>query len=261
VSLFPFLSILVCVIGILTLMIVASSLGDVGKTPDPALVERTKRYNELKGLLAENQRDVADLQTKMEGSELGEARITSIQREHDQLQELLRAQEGEQEKKKRSAELNQLRESLKQRLTQLEQEQKSREGMLADLEKEIEAKGRPPEATVTIRPTGSGRDMVPHFVECADSGIVLHEGTDPKRIRSADIGLDPDYLALLEKTKQTEKGIVIFLLRDNGLGSFYAAKGVADEREVRTGKLPVIGQGNIDLSAIEKRQRRNREKN
>ncbi len=112
-----------------------------------------------------------------------------------------------------------------------------------------------------IRPAGTGRDMVAFFVECADSGIVLFEGDEPKRIRTADIGVDPDYQALLQKVSTTDKGIIIFLMRENGLGTFYAAKGVADERGIRTGKLPVIGQGNIDLTAVQKKQRRQRERN
>jgi hypothetical protein len=103
--------------------------------------------------------------------------------------------------------------------------------------------------------------MVASFVECADSGIVLFEGNEPKRVRTADIGVDPDYQSLLQNVSENPKGIIIFLLRENGLGTFYAAKGVADERGVRTGKLPVIGQGNIDLTAVQKKQRRQRERN
>ncbi|MBY0589063.1 hypothetical protein K2X85_17960 [bacterium] len=261
VSLFPFLSILVCVIGILTLMIVASSLGDMGKKPDAILVEQTRRFNELKAQLTQNQKAVEDLHEKLQGSELGQARIDSVQKELDRLQEIAKTKLIEQEKFSKSAELAQLRDSLKARLEQLNQEQKNRETVTAELEKEIEAKGRPPEATVSIRATGSGRDMVPVFVECSDAGIVLHEGTELKRIRSADIGIDPDFLAMLDKTSKQEKGILIFLLRDNGLATFYAAKGVADERGVRTGRIPVVGQGNIDLSAVMKKQRRQRERN
>jgi hypothetical protein len=260
VSLFPFLSILVCVIGILTLMIVASSLGDMGKKPDPALVEQTNRYKELRQQIAADQKEIAGLQTKLEGSEIGEARVQAIQKDYEQLRALVESQSALQERVARTAELAQLRDSLKIRQEQLLQEQKAREQLAIDLDKEIEAKGKPPEATVAIRPVGSGRDMIPFFVECADAGIVLYEGETPKRIRTADIGVDPDFLALLEKVGENEKGILIFLMRDNGLGTFNAAKGVADQRGVRTGKLPVIGQGNIDLTSVQKRQRRPRER-
>ncbi len=144
VSLFPFLSILVCVIGILTLMIVASSLGDIGKKPDPILVERTNRYQELQKQIAQSKTDVAELEKRLQGSELGEARISAVQKEYDRVQELMKQQEGAKEALKRTAELAQLRDSLKARLQQLEEEQKTRTSLAAELDKEIEAKGRPP---------------------------------------------------------------------------------------------------------------------
>ena len=46
------------------------------------------------------------------------------------------------------------------------------------------------------------------------------------------------------------KGIVIFLVREDALDTYFAAYNIARGRYARAGKLPVIGQGQIDLSVF-----------
>ena len=43
---------------------------------------------------------------------------------------------------------------------------------------------------------------------------------------------------------------IVFLVRSDGLGTFRTLKGMCDKRNIRNGKLPVVGQGRIDLSAF-----------
>ena len=103
-----------------------------------------------------------------------------------------------------------------------------------------------------IQPGGSGVDLKPTFVECAASGIVVYEGETPRRVLRADLGSDEGFLALLDRVAADSKATVIFLVHDDALSTYYAARSLARSHFARNGKLPVIGHGKIDLSMFDK---------
>jgi len=80
--------------------------------------------------------------------------------------------------------------------------------------------------------------------------VVMHHLPKPKRIRAGQITTDPDFLKLLETMANSTNGTIVFLIRSDGLNVYRACKKLCDEREIRNGKLPVVGQGKIDLSAF-----------
>jgi len=69
-------------------------------------------------------------------------------------------------------------------------------------------------------------------------------------VRRADMATDEKFRDLLQSIAKKPKGIIIFLVREDALGTYFAAYDIARARYARAGKLPVIGQGQIDLSVF-----------
>jgi hypothetical protein len=104
------------------------------------------------------------------------------------------------------------------------------------------------ESEVSILPGGTGLGFEPVFVECAAGSIVIHAGDEPQRIRQADMAAEQAFIDLLDGVAESDKQTVIFLVRNDGLPSYHTARSLADAHEARHGKLPVIGQGRLNLS-------------
>ena len=255
ISLFPFLSILACVIGTLTLLITALALGQMD-TDEVASelrldylkrqIEKTRaRIEQLKEDLGEVESGADDLQKQLADAivelerlkRLKEALLENVDKEVKPEIDVPTVDPEMHEKRK----------------AQMEEELQSQEELKQKLLAELKQRKRPPEeAEVIIQPGGSGIDLEPTFVECAASGIVVYEGEKPRRVLRADLSSDKDFLALLDRVAADPKATVIFLVRDDALSTYYAALSLARSRYARNGKLPVIGHGKIDLSMFEK---------
>lgn len=255
VSLFPFLSILACVIGTLTLLITALALGQM----DTDEVASGLKLDHLQRQIRKAERLIEQLKARILEVEAGadETRkqlaeaIAELKRLERIKQSLL---EQDDSQKKPEIELPTVdEEAHKKRLAQIDEEIQAEEELKKELLAKLKELGKPPEeAEVIIQPGGSGVDLVPTFVECAASDVVLCQSDPPKRVRRADLQTDQDFLALLDRVARDPKATVIFLVRDDGLSTYYAARAVARSRYARNGKLPVIGHGRIDLSVFEK---------
>jgi hypothetical protein len=250
VSLFPFLSILVCVIGLLTLMIAGAALTEIEQAPDMEAVARAQEFRRLKAALAEDERVVGRLQDRLASSELAEARLEAARNRLDDARADQRRLREEDQARARGADLQAQLAALQTRLESLTNEYGKRVELIAQLDDEIERKGRPPEAAVQIRPTGTGLDLDPVFIECTDAGVAILDREQPLRVRSADLKSDPNFLEILDRVADSDRAVVVFLLRNDGVEAYHAARAVADARGARNGKIPVIGHGRIDLSRI-----------
>ena len=104
------------------------------------------------------------------------------------------------------------------------------------------------EAQVRIEPGGSGVDLDPTFVECAADSIVVLSGEEPQRVLQQDVANHAPFLEILDQIAEQPRASVIFLVRDDGLETYFEARRVARSRYARNGKLPVLGHGKIDLS-------------
>lgn len=247
VSLFPFLSILACVIGTLTLMITAMALGqmdtdevDNGLKLDYLLRQIAKYENQIKQLEADaddTQKDLARAKAELE-------RLLLIKKS-------LMEKDEEEKPKLDAPPIDE--EAHKKRLAQINEEIKAQEALKQELLAKLKELGKPrEEVDVLIRPGGSGVGLKPTFVECTAADVVMLQNDPPKRVRRADLKTDADFLALLDRIAEDPKSTVIFLVRDDALPTYYAASGVARSRYARNGKLPVIGHGRIDLSLFKK---------
>lgn len=259
VSLFPFMSILVCLIGSLTLMIAALMVSSMNSKQTPEVIERYQKYSEAKADQQADQEELERLKALLAQAEkLAEetkaalAELAAIEKQH---KDKLASVDVNSEYAKQLAEANRLR----LRIAELETEPPKLQIEIDRLQQEIAKKNAgPEEAIVQIRPGGSGVDMIPTFVECTATGLVIHEGSEPKRIVTADISkVEAGFPPLLDKVAGTPKGQLIFLVRPDAVNVFNAARGFARSHfgpngYCKNGKLPVPTQGNIDLSIFSK---------
>ena len=246
VSLFPFLSILACVIGVLTLMITALALGQMedDSLADVESLEQAERESESL------QQQIAELT----------AQVAAEQTDAGDLQRLLDERRSERDRLRKK--LEQLRSTaMKPEIPQLDRQQW--EALIAELEAELnrlqqqiaaleqslDQRNLPPEeAQVRIEPGGSGVDLDPTFVECAADSIVVLSGEEPQRVLQQDVANHAPFLEILDQIAEQPRASVIFLVRDDGLETYFEARRVARSRYARNGKLPVLGHGKIDLS-------------
>lgn len=267
ISLFPFLSIIACVIGVLTLLIATLSLAQMGSNEDVATLEQ---YEKVQKELEQIEREIERLKSQLDEDALASAsnldekqRVLAAAREQlnqlikrgIELRELL-SQLGS-KMKKADDDASQgggdaMRDELaglKAQATKLEQDLTAQKEQLAQLEKDLEERKKTPEeAQVSILPSGSGLGFEPVFVECAGGSVIIHQGDQPQRIKADQLGQNEDFLKLLSSVAVSPKKSIVFLVRDNGLGTYRTASGLADFNEAKNGKLPVIGQGRLDLS-------------
>lgn len=256
VSLFPFMSILACLIGILTLMISVSmqmkQIENEGRTEEEkALALENRDLKKQADKIAETIRK-AEERLKKENSasatlaELKDRRIVL----REKLDELSKAEDLE----KADAALQKTIEMLRKEITALKTGRPPLVKRQEELTKEIAARQNPPKKveSVVIRPSGSGVRMAARifFVECNSTGLVLiGEGGGETTVATGAIQNSLPYASFLEDVKRTRDSMVLFLIRKEGASSYAWAAGIAENNfEVRTGKLPVPNAGKIDLS-------------
>lgn len=257
VSLFPFMSILACLVGTIVVMICVLSLiqaQSMGGRPREEVeaateyVRADRLVQELRRRLDRERRDRTQLAStavlvREENEEL-DRRIAVLRQRAEA------AKAGEQTSRELQKEL----ELLKVQLATLAKEKPDFQKQVESLEKELAARAKPPTeaAKVVVQPSGSGvaGNAAIFFVEAAAGAISLlgDDGT-PTRITAGSIGKDEQYDAFLQNISRQRDSLLVFLVRTDGWGSYVNAAGWAEGTfGIRTGKLPIPGKGPIDLS-------------
>ena len=254
ISLFPFLSIIACVIGVLTMMIATLALAQTD-TPDVAQIEK---YEQTEKQLKQAEEHIEELKREIAVSNSAALELQDekklLDMTVDELQTLL--EELEQVEKELAEQKNvqivipPIDPKARETAAEMQAESETLKEQIAQLEKELAERTESSMANVTVLPQGSGLNFTPHFVECAAGAIVMHNLPTPKRIRAADMAKDEDMIALLELVANGKDDSIVFLVRSDGLGTFRAVKKLCDDRDIRNGKIPIVGQGRIDLSAF-----------
>ena len=265
VSLFPFLSILACIIGILVLMITAITLGQIGQDKASAAdaadaaqaaqaeaeaQARVAAYKELRVALQSDEQQARQLQALLldaknvrENLAAALAELKTLESKQSADQKKLQAAQIEQAKKQAAAaRLKSEIEALSKRLPDLLEQIKKLQAELA------KRKAPPEEAQVRVLPSGSGTNLNATFVECDAGSIVLHDTPAAVRVPIAQASGSKEYAALLGKVKAEKGGTVVFLVRPDGVGTYNTARSIARSRGVLNGKLAIAGQGQLDLS-------------
>lgn len=258
VSLFPFLSILACLIGILTLMIsvtsAVKSMENAGR--DKEELERAKQHQSLVSQQKKLRTEIEALKQQarkqnaaaMELDELDQRRIVLKRNLDDKSAELKKPDQTDKA-------LQKLIETMLDNIAALKRERPSLEKKIAELKAELERRKVKPDnkpAPIQVQPGGSGTAHVNRvfFVECDSTGIILHRrGGQKTSVSLAAIGTDQEYNRFLDEAKRLQGSMILYLLRDTGNTAYQRAAGYAENQyKLRTGKLPLPGKGEVDLS-------------
>ncbi len=255
VSLFPFLSILACVIGTLTLMITALALGQMD---DPVLASLDQLDTATRKAAADRLA-IIDLQTQLEKARQGASQSQQdVVKKREELAALRKEVADIRTQQKQvaanplpvspEAEAAALQKQVDDLKKQIVEQEKSEKHLKAQV---AQRKKPPEEAVVRVRPTGSGSNFQPTFVECTTGSVLIYNGKKPHRVPRGQVGTDAKYLELLKRVAAAENETVIFLVRDDAITTYTLASRVAKAHYARNGKIPVIGHGRIDLTLFE----------
>jgi len=263
IMLIPFLDILCSLIGVLVLIIVVVSVAQTqrarGRTKEE--VALAEKYQSL--LLQLERQNETDTSTA--------AKLTSLDKLNADLrskQEQLAALKKQLASSTEAAKINQeqiakLQKQIQELIAQiaaLDQSTKPVQTEIDDLKKQLAARQKKLDdkpATVVVRPYGSGTKSHQRlfFVETSGAGIAVHKSaTEKQRVPYASIGVDKDYNSFLETVKKTGNSALIFLIRKDGWSAYQRAAGWAEQQyAINTGKLPIPGDGPVDLSLFQEK--------
>ena len=198
VSLFPFLSILACLIGILTLMIKLISdmktMEHTGKQ-DEKQVELAREFQAVKNQIKKAEKESVEITESMR-------RRSAVFKEMDDLEErrvvLKRelADKGAATAKEKDVSLQKIVERLVQQIEALRRERPELEKKLAELKAELEKRKKKPDdkpLPVRVHPGGSGSAAKYElsFLECNSTGVVIL-GKDGKQTPVSTAAIETD---------------------------------------------------------------------
>ncbi len=244
VSLFSFIDVLGGLIGALCLIIIGVSLSQIVPESSSAspltpqirvfeteIQQKRKQIEELRDEIAQMK------ESKIE-SETARNRLIALKQKAKQnairqgyIAQALTEKEA---LRKRIADRQKQRDKLQTELSQLDQTVREDQGTVK-------------RDRIEVRFAGRGLNLKPIFVECTRDGLIIHDKGNTERIDRRNIAISDSYSVLVDRVKATAGGTVIFLVRPNGIRAFNLASTEADKRKVRSGKLPIPGQGELDL--------------
>jgi myosin heavy subunit len=260
-SLFPFLSILTCLIGTLTMLIALLAMQQVNKTEvDAAKIKaseqerisaetRLRDYKALKDKLQKDKLSISAVKKLLK--ELEEKRKTLLEEMERLLKEkALRMDEIAKRSKAATkaeelmGELNRFKDKITKVTVEIDRVKKE----IAEKTAVLATKSKKSVSSVMVRPSGSTTGLKPTFVECAKDAVVIYDPEGTKRIPSSVLKTDQTFNGLLATVKANEQTTIIFLVRSEGIWTFRNASVQADAVGTRYGKLPIVGDGVLDLS-------------
>ena len=258
----PFLDILCSLIGVLILIIVVLCVAQTrktnGRTPEEESLARKfaelttqrksagKEIEPLKAKLAELAAVQADAQAK-------EVLLTELRKQ------LNLSGEEAKSNKEQAARIQKQIEDLVLQIEALVRQMPPISKEIEDLKKELALRNRKPDdkpLPVVVRPGGSGfgGNRKLFFVESSNAAITIRKGRSGKQnVGQESVVSDKNFNDFLKQVKATPDSTLIFLVRQDGWGSYNAAAGWAESQYgLVTGKLPIPGAGEVDLGMFEK---------
>jgi hypothetical protein len=250
VSLFPFLSILACVIGVLTLMITGLAIAQLDNKGDtPEEVERAEAYLKLEKQKKKDEAETENMRLAIKTTSQNQS-VQAIAR--NSLAELKEKQAALKKAQDEAKNLQAQRDALIKQKADKTKLRDTKKKELGNAKKKLAAENTRinQKPGVRVQPGGSGLNLKPTFVECNAKGVVLHHGAKPLVILRAQMATHLGFIKLLDQVAQQKDGSVIFLVRPKGVSNYYHARNIARTRYTRNGKLPVPGEGALDLTVF-----------
>jgi hypothetical protein len=236
VSLFPFLSILACLSGALVVMICVLVVMQV--TNSGAAAAKTNQLNEF--------RTLTDQMTTIEQAEKRMVLLQELVQDASTT-DALRARLEAEIKNMQVVIANLLNQ--KPRLT----------NEIASLKAELaERRIDPAQLKPALRVQGGGSGFAVgrrlFVVEANSDSVVVHRDKETRfRVAASTIGADKDYNEFLAEVAAHKNHLVLFLVRTDGWNSYVRGAGWAEQQfKLATSKMPIPGQGKVDLTEFEK---------
>ena len=257
VNLFPFLSILICIIGCLCLIIVVINLIGMnkgeGRTSEE--VERAREYVVLEREKEEKLKELDRLRQLIENL-IQQNRDVILAR--DKLISLKQMLENQETIDKSREELIAKFNLLKTTNNKLVEDEKFLQEEIKKKEAELAKRATPPEAAaLQVRPSGSSSSTRPSFVEISDRGVYIHRSLtqEPVSIPVASLNQSEDFINLLKLIASQPYNRLIFLVRGtpgavktlNEASQMVANYNRTNGTEIIPGRLPLPGEGKVDL--------------
>lgn len=246
ISLFPLLILLTCTIGTLVLGIFTLSIGNTAIDYQ----QRRQKLLEDKSRELLDKREALERLTQLIGeAEKDERALAQARTELDRLE---REQVDAQKNRLAYLNLKAEDEKLQERIKDLDILSKSKGSETEQLREALKVVKRPKEKKIMVTGVpGDGReDLIPYFVDCASDVLVIYEEADKTRILKGDLPTSKTFKTFLSRISSQQKGILIFLIRPDGVSLYDRAVRIANEQKVKNGKLPLPGYGELDLTSF-----------
>jgi hypothetical protein len=245
VSLFPFMSVLACTIGALTLLLASLSLSAVtpreGPSATPAPHRGAEPSSDESSRPTDAERAAADALESL-WRRVDAALANRGQAEGSTLDEL--------ESRLASAKQTQQLEADLVELTAAERALAAGrdrvEASIAVLESRRET------LPILIDPTGLSRHLEPWFVECDARGVTAYRASDGYAhfVPRDELGPSDDYGRYLRRLRAIPGALLVLLVRPDGLATTEIAAGQAHAAGVRVARLPLPGRGELDWTLL-----------
>jgi len=265
VSLFPFLSILACLIGALVLIISALVAAQAGKTEGRTAeeIERAQDHQRMIKEIEERKKLEVVVKEKLAALEKLQQEIEEKEQRFLKLRKLLDTSKDVMEQNKEiAASLQKELDDLLTEIDGLKKQQEESKKMIAELMAEIKKREVPPDKKippVVVQPSGSGmpESTKVYFVECATGALKIMDGWgegDYRLSATAEVVVaDVAYNHFLTEVAKNPNSLILYLIRDDGQGAFNNGAGRAEgDYKIRIGKLPIPGRGVLDLALFDK---------
>jgi hypothetical protein len=265
VSLFPFLSILACLIGALVLIIVVLVLAQAdkadGRTPEE--IKMAQDFMRMQKELNDRKKDDIVVNQKIEELKKLQLELQEKEERYLKLRKLLDTSKDVQEQNRQiSLQLQKQLDDLLTEIDGLKRQQEESKKQIAVLMEELKKREIPKEKQVppvVVQPSGSGMSdkTKVFFVECTTGALKVlgpWDNQDYRLSATAEVVVaDPAYNHFLTEVAKIPDSLILFLIRDDGQGAFNNGAGRAEgDYKIRIGKLPIPGRGQLDLSFFDK---------
>jgi hypothetical protein len=263
VSLFPFLSILACLIGALVLMIVVLVIAQAGKADGRTAEEirMAQDFIRMKKEIEDREKLDALLKEKMALLEKLEQESTTKEQQLARIRNLLNQSKDIQEQNKAMSqklakELDDLIGEITGLRKQITESRKEIEALLAEIKKrQLPDTKAPP---VLVRPPGrplpDGTKV--YFVEASGSSLRLIDAWGKDYTFSAKeevVRTDATYRHFLTEVAKNKEARIIYLTRGDGAAATDAGMGHAqNDYGIRAAQIAVPGQGELQLDFPER---------
>lgn len=253
VSLFPFLSVLACVIGTLTLILASMAVSHVGSS-SLAGVRLGDRLDFAQAALLEASLELEALELELDTAQSARADHDELRQRLDGLGlspeislEALEKLVDENRMADEAALIIARRDRLEAKRGALERRV---EGLRADVDLRADAKR---DLAMRIAPAGVGPAYRPYFAECTANYIEVHTTRSDfsYRVPSEDVLRGQDFQRFLRRIRVLRNTKLVFLVRPEGVETFQVASEAARRLEVDFAKLPLPGDGELDFSAFD----------